>query len=222
MLTDSVKRDVTLRLHKAIVKNTTMAGYYWDPLLQKFVSLQTYHNWTWLASYYVGQMLQISFALYLYICNEFNNQLPDVSVTTSMENQHGNKNLLVLVGFALWIVITQLLAAGSVAVEYRSEMIEGMNQIFALDKELKHRFRNAHSEMTKMTRNLAKIICWVTILIPILFLPIWFHPDNPLRGFIEAVIEIPTTTDSSTGWVFVILQTCVAFCLLGQLYVSLS
>ncbi len=215
MLTDSLKRDITLRLHKSVVKYTMMAGYYWDPNLAKFVSLETYYNWTWLASYYAGQLFQIALALFLYFFDEFNNEVSDNSVTISIENQQRNHNFLLLVGFAIWITVTQLLAVGSVAVEYRSEMIEGMNQILSLDTQLQTRFQNVRAENTKMTGSLVKIICWVTLLIPVLFLPSLFHPYNPLKGLVETFIEVSITIRSPFGWTCAVFQTYTVYLLTG-------
>lgn len=221
MLTDSIKRDVTLRLHKIFVKYTVMAGYYYDSHFKKFVSLETYHNWSWLASYYVGQMFQASLALYIYFINEFND-IPDDAMTTSMETENINRSFVALTGFIIWVVVTQLLSLGSVAIQYRSEMIESMNQIWIFDEKLKLRLHNVQFQNIKSTGSLLKIICWISLLFPTLFLSTFFHPGNPLKGLFETIFEVSIIPDSPLSWAFAIVQTYGVFLFTGPVVCFLN
>ncbi len=211
------------QLHKLIrqrfcplVKYTFSNGQYWDSVSNRFVSLRKYFYLTWCSSYYMGQSFQVLLAFYLLHLSFHEADIPEMNIDQANLNVSENDNeMIISIGIVIWLIITGILSAGSLTIEYQEEITETMNQAFLLDSGFKRQFPNARLRSSNTLENMVPHVCWLPLTFPFLFGFAFFHPLNPLRAMLENSLEIELTLLSPMSWLFLMCQTWAVTCLIG-------
>ncbi len=199
-----------------LVKYTFSNGQYWDSGSKRFISLRNYFYYMWCSSYYMGQSFQVLLAFYLMHLTFHDTDIPEMTFNHDNFNVSENDNeFIISIGILIWLILTGILAVGSLTVEYQEEITETLNQAFLLDTGFKRLYLNARLRSANSLEKMVPYICWMPLPIPFVFSFAFFHPLYPLRAMIENSLEVELTLLSPITWSFLICQTWAVTCLVG-------
>lgn len=205
-----MKQCISFRLGP-MLKYTTSWVLYWNKNSSQFVLMPNYYFFNFVLSVFIGIILQAVFLLHL--CDILSDSSELAQEDIIKQGTTNTKSFIACVGISIWITVATILSTSSLALEYKVEMAETLNQVFRLDFILKSKLRrHALPDKTKTIEVLMIFISAISLLVPFGFGFLFFHPANPVEPMIKNMFEVEFTAFSPTGFVMFFLNVFVSFC----------
>lgn len=199
MLTAGTLKNLHMRFCP-LTKYTCSTPFYWDTSKQAYVPLQSYQLIQWLATFVFCHLFLLVYFIYLLIFL-IANDIPEEEDIT--QNPFNTEKLTIYLGIGEWGMAAQILFICSLCVQHQQRFASSFTMIFELDAKYTtdYQLQNVRHPKALLLEKLVQVSTSVSLLVPFVMLPIFFHPAYPIRNMFQSILEQKLSPGSPLAWI---------------------